>query len=132
VGTRPLGVLELYRRDCGTLTDREEQKLADYATAVGHTLMGNWYVHAARTGDAPNTLDTVAIVGADNAGGHPFSRAGIHLAAGIIAVQLDIPAGEGLDRLRAYSYGHQRSVTDVAADVIDRRLSFEHHRGDTR
>ncbi|BBX69828.1 hypothetical protein MPSYJ_32890 [Mycolicibacterium psychrotolerans] len=132
VGTRPLGVLEVYRRDAGTLTDREEQSLTDYATAVGHTLMGNWYLHAARTGSAPNTLDTVAIVGADNAGGHPFSRAGIHLAAGMIAVQLDVPAGEGLDRLRAYSYGQQRPISEVAADVISHRLSFEDHRDDAR
>lgn len=130
VGSRPLGVLEVYRRVAGALTDREEQRLTDYAAAVGHTLMGNWYVHAARTGSAPNALNTVAIVGADNAGGHPFSRAGIHLAAGIIAVQLNIPAGEGLDRLRAYSYGQQRPITEVAADVIGRRLSFEHHRSD--
>ncbi|MFJ6095304.1 hypothetical protein [Williamsia muralis] len=40
------------------------------------------------------------------------------------AVQLGIPAGQALDRLRAYSYQHGRSIKDVSDDVVARRLNL--------
>jgi hypothetical protein len=40
----------------------------------------------------------------------------------MVAVQLAVPAAEGLDRLRAYSYAQGRSIAAVAADIVARRL----------
>jgi hypothetical protein len=48
----------------------------------------------------------------------------IHVAGGMVAIQLDVNADEGVDRLRAYSYASGRRLTSVAADSIARRLTL--------
>jgi GAF domain-containing protein len=53
------------------------------------------------------------------------SRAGVHQATGMIAVQLGVGLAEALLRLRAYAYATERPVPDVAADVVSRRLRFD-------
>lgn len=50
------------------------------------------------------------------------------VASGMVAVQLAVPAAEGLDRLRAYSYAQGRSIAAVAADIVARRLSLRGER----
>ena len=42
----------------------------------------------------------------------------------MVAVQLGVTADEGLDRLRAYSNGHEKIRDRLAAAVLARRLSF--------
>ena len=49
----------------------------------------------------------------------------VHDAAGMISVQLGISVTEALIRLRAYAFGSDRLITDVAQDVIARRLRLE-------
>ncbi len=46
----------------------------------------------------------------------------------MVAVQAEISVGDALDLLRAYSFSHQQTLTAVAAEVIERRLSFREHR----
>ena len=45
----------------------------------------------------------------------------VHQASGMVAAQLDISVGEALMRLRAYAFGNDRRLTDVAEDVVARR-----------
>lgn len=52
-------------------------------------------------------------------------RAVVHQATGMISVQLGIPLAEALVRLRAFAYGSDRLVGDVAEDVVARRLRFD-------
>lgn len=52
-------------------------------------------------------------------------RAVVHQATGMISVQLDIPLTEALVRLRAFAYGRERLIGDVAEDVVARRLRFD-------
>jgi hypothetical protein len=52
-------------------------------------------------------------------------RAEIDQATGMISVQLDIGIGDAFARLRAYAYAHDRKLTDVARDVVNRQLRFE-------
>ena len=54
----------------------------------------------------------------------PFTRTQIHVAAGMVAIQLGITADEGVDRLRAHAYACARPVSSVAADIIARRMTF--------
>ena len=54
----------------------------------------------------------------------PFTRTQVHVAAGMIAVQLNLPTTDALDRLRAHAFAQRRSIVAVAADVVARRLSF--------
>jgi hypothetical protein len=50
----------------------------------------------------------------------------------MVAVQLGVSADEGLARLRAYTYAQSRSITDVAADIVAKRLSLRGFRDDRR
>jgi plasmid stability protein len=43
----------------------------------------------------------------------------------MLMAQLDITAAEALSRLRARAYATDRSVIDVARDILDRRLRLE-------
>jgi GAF domain-containing protein len=49
----------------------------------------------------------------------------VHQASGMVAAQLDVSVGQALVRLRAHAFGHDRALTDVAEDVVDRRLRFD-------
>jgi hypothetical protein len=49
-------------------------------------------------------------------------RAQIYQASGMVSVQLSIPVSDALVRIRAYAFGHDRTVSAVAADIVGRRL----------
>ncbi len=55
----------------------------------------------------------------------PYSRREMHQAAGMIAAQLSIGVDDALVVLRGHSFAAGRSVLDVAADVVARRLVFD-------
>jgi len=66
---------------------------------------------------------------ADDAESHeatlaPALRREVHQATGMILVQLGISATDAFARLRAYSFAAGRPVTDVARDVVERRIDF--------
>lgn len=48
----------------------------------------------------------------------------VHQASGMVAEQLGVPLGEALLRLRAFAFADDRSVTDVARDLVARRIRF--------
>jgi hypothetical protein len=54
-----------------------------------------------------------------------LSRAEVSQATGMLVAQLDIEPAEALVRLRAHAYATGRSATDVALDILDRRLRLE-------
>jgi len=54
-----------------------------------------------------------------------LSRAEVSQATGMLVAQLEIEPAEALVRLRAHAYAAGRSVTDVARDLLDRRLQLE-------
>ncbi|MGK9269407.1 ANTAR domain-containing protein [Williamsia muralis] len=53
-----------------------------------------------------------------------FSRSDVYLASGMVAAQLAVSADEALDRLRAFSFRHNRPLNDVADDVVARRMNL--------
>ncbi|MEU6953266.1 ANTAR domain-containing protein [Streptomyces sp. NPDC045714] len=55
-------------------------------------------------------------------------RAVVHQATGMLSVQLALPLGEALLRLRAYAYSHDRSLIEAAEDVVSRRLRLDDDR----
>lgn len=121
---RPLGVLELYRRTAGELRDSERESAQLCASALRIALQSNWRAVLLRSSSEEAAIDTAAVDGSASPPSDPFTRSQVHVAAGMVAVQLSISATEGLDRLRAYSYAENRSVLEVAADIVARRLSF--------
>jgi hypothetical protein len=49
----------------------------------------------------------------------------VHQATGMVAAQLDVPVDDALLLLRAHAFASGRNVTDVARDVVDRRLRLD-------
>lgn len=111
VGAIRVGVLDLYRDTPGQLTKpdlREALAFADAATVVILHLQDHDDEYGA---DSPLTdpIDTRAVV---------------HQATGMITIQLGITLAEALLRLRAHAYASGRTVSAIAADVVDRRMFF--------
>ncbi|PPF69320.1 ANTAR domain-containing protein [Rathayibacter tritici] len=53
-----------------------------------------------------------------------LARREVHQATGMILSQTGIAPDDALLILRAYAYSHSRTLRDVAADVVARRLDF--------
>jgi hypothetical protein len=49
----------------------------------------------------------------------------VHQASGMVSVQLGVSVGEALVRLRAYAFGSDRLLADVAGAVVARKLRFD-------
>jgi hypothetical protein len=73
------------------------------------------WVLEAQAGTSPDTVAGELEVGAD------FHFA-VHNAAGIVSVQEGISVTEAPVRLRAFAFSSDRSLPDVAQDVIARRV----------
>jgi hypothetical protein len=54
-----------------------------------------------------------------------LSRTEVSQATGMIVGQLEMEPAEALMRLRAHAYAANRSATDVARDILDRRIQLE-------
>ena len=54
-----------------------------------------------------------------------FARAEVSQATGMLVAQLDITPAQALVRLRAHAYATGRSATEVARDIIERRLRLD-------
>jgi GAF domain-containing protein len=107
-GTVNLGVLDLYRKAPGTLSDAQ---LRDAMSAADMTALMFLGVHT-DPGDG---------VWLDHA---VHGRVEIHQATGMVLVQLGVSAQDALARMRAYAFAEQRLLSDVAHDVVSRRLRF--------
>lgn len=108
VGAIHVGALDLYRDTAGDLTADELVEalaFADAATVIVLNLQGQ---------DDANTALAEPI----------GSRAEVHQATGMITIQLGISLDEALLRLRAHAYASGRTVSAVAADVVNRRMYF--------
>jgi hypothetical protein len=72
----------------------------------------------AQAGAPPDAMAAELEIGAD------FHFA-VHNAAGMVSAQLAISVTEALIRLRAFAFTNDRLLTDVAKDVIARRLRLK-------
>ncbi|WP_168176608.1 GAF and ANTAR domain-containing protein [Williamsia sp. 1135] len=125
-GGHPLGVLELYRRTEGELETSAHTAAITIANTAGLTVRRNWDEYLTSVDDAAHDPDTAAegLLPSPLDAPDEFSRSQVYLASGMVAVQLAIPASEALDRLRAFSYQHGRSIKDVADQIVARRLTL--------
>ena len=111
VGSLQVGAVDLYSNDTGQLTHRQ---VAD-ATALAK--IATWQV--LRRVLARNPLDVD-----DFQSGPVFSRREIHQATGMVIAQLDVTADDATLLLRAHAFSRDRSVREIASDIVERRLSF--------
>ncbi len=112
VGATRVGVLDLYRDTPGPLTDTELTEALAFADAATVVIL-----HLQDTDDRGAGEPTLT--------GPIDGRAVVHQATGMITIQLGIGVAEALQRLRGHAYATGRTVSDIAADVVSRRLHFE-------
>ncbi len=60
----------------------------------------------------------------DEGDGEPIYRYEVHQATGMVAAQLDVSDGEALTRLRGRAFADGRTVSELASDVVARRVRF--------
>jgi hypothetical protein len=112
VGTIRLGALNLYRDAPGALSDDQHADALVMADVAARAVL------AAQAKAPPAEL------AAELEKGGNF-RFVVHQASGMVAAQLGIGVGEALVRLRAYAFANDRLLSDVAEDVVARRLRLE-------
>jgi len=113
-GSVRIGSLTLSRPVTGDLSSDQ------HADALVFARLALDLVLALQSENAPDELDERFVDASAN-------TAGIHQASGIVAVQLHIDVAAALSVLRAHAYAQERSLGDVADDVVARRLLIEHH-----
>jgi hypothetical protein len=114
VGAALLGSLTLHRRDPGLLSDEQ------YADALAIAELVSYVILAMQAHAPPGRL-------ADELEWYEGKglRARVHQASGVISAQLDIGVADALVRLRAYAYAQERSVDEVAVEVMAGTLRFD-------
>ena len=112
-----LGALDLFRHRAGPLTDEQlagALAAAQLAELPLLDLLADDLQEIARDPDSSAWTELNAM-----------TRVEVSQATGMIVAQLDVDPGEALVRLRAHAYATGRSATDVAVDILDRRLRLE-------
>ena len=112
-----IGALDLFRSDPGHLSDEElagAMLAGEMAALPMLDLMHGNLVDAVTD---PNT-DAWAELNA-------LTRVEVSQATGMLVAQLGVEPAEALIRLRAHAYSTNRSATEVARDILDRRMRFE-------
>jgi hypothetical protein len=111
-GAARLGVIDLYRDRPGGLAGDDLAEALAFADAATELLLAEHLPG----GDLPGSEDLFA------------GRAVVHQATGMVSAQLEVPIDEAFLRLRARAYATERSLDDVAGDVVARRFRFEETR----
>lgn len=110
-GSGSLGTLTLYRHAVGELTAEQ------YADALVVARFAFGLLTSLQAGGPRDELDQVF---ADTLSG---SREVLQ-ASGVASVQLGVSVGSALAVLRAHAFAESCSLSEVATQVIDRRLKF--------
>ncbi|MET8766635.1 GAF and ANTAR domain-containing protein [Streptomyces sp. NPDC004658] len=120
VGGAAIGTLDLYSEQAGGLAEPDLRVALWVRDAVTLALMN---LQAGRHGCGGTEEDIereVACWVAASEAGHTE----VYQAVGMVMVQLDVDPEQALDRLRARAYADGRTVSQVAREVLTRRLSF--------
>ncbi|MFC8829659.1 GAF and ANTAR domain-containing protein [Streptomyces sp. NPDC057137] len=112
LGGITVGVLTALRSTPGPMTGQQMDDALALAAALTLRFLG---------GDGEQLVASVRP-------GTESHRAVVHQATGMLSVQLGLPLAKALLRLRAHAYGHDRSIIDVAQDVVARRLKLDDDR----
>lgn len=117
VGAVRLGALNLFRDRPGALTDDQHADALAMADVAAETVL------LLQANAPPGELSRELEAGGD------FQYV-VHQASGMIAAQLDLSVSLALIRLRAYAFGNERPLVDVARDVVGRVLRFDDRSGE--
>jgi hypothetical protein len=113
VGPLRIGAVDLYSIDPTDLTSTQTRHAATMARAVGR--------HVLR-----RALDEIG--GEHEDVGNAFSRRLIHQATGMVLAQLRIHGDDARLIIQGQAYATNRSMMEIAQDIVEGRLSFSHGR----
>jgi len=111
LGAARFGALNLYSSSPGDLSDEQHQTALVVADVATHAVLADLHDVA-----RPGALDDLYDIGS-------YQQV-VHQATGMVAVQLSVSIPDALSVLRARSYADGRPVSEIAADVVARRLRF--------
>ena len=112
VGRARIGALNLYRDQPGPLTEEQNADSLVLAGVAARAVLGM------QANASPGGL------------GEELEREGnfrfvVYQAAGMVSEELGISVEEAFARLRAYAFGNDRLLTDVARQIVSRHLRFD-------
>jgi hypothetical protein len=109
IGVVRLGALDVYRERAGVLSPPALSRALSFAEVTMEGLLD--------VGGAGDHVDEFL---------DDVSESGYRIfqAVGMVMIQLGVTATEALLRLRAHAYSRDRRLTEIAEDVIGRRLRF--------
>lgn len=121
LGAITVGVMDLYRREPGSLTGTGLAGALRAADAALWSLLG---VRACETleprAGGPGVAELPGWLS-----GAPLHRTEVYQATGMIIGRTGASAAAALARLRAYAFAHDLPIDKVARDVVARRLLFD-------
>jgi hypothetical protein len=112
VGAARLGVMDVFRERAGPLTEYQLVTAFRVADIIVETLLDR-QEDRGRQGIADGLVWSVG------------NRAQLFQAQGMVMVQLGVPLGEAMVRMRAYAFAENLRLDDVARDVVNRTLRFD-------
>ena len=115
IGAISLGVMDLYRLQPGPLEGEQLTSSLLGADAAALALL-DLDLAGHEPSDDPTALD--------DGDSRASYRLVVHAAAGMMTVQLGVSIEHALLHLRAAAYAQGRSINDVAADVVNRRVRY--------
>jgi hypothetical protein len=107
-----LGALDLYRDDVGPLETRDVEEAQAYAQAAIEVLL------ELQHGQPPGLLPEGVLPSWS-------TSSVVHQATGMVMVQLDSDINAAFAALRARAYQEDRTLQDLARDVLERRVRFD-------
>ena len=110
VGRSRLGAIDVYRNQPGPLSSDDVHDALRLSDALTQVLL--------RTRPGGSEPDPVP-------SDEPGFGVEVYQASGMVMVQLDVDVSEAMARLRAHAFSEDRSVQDVAREVVARRLRLE-------
>lgn len=111
VGEVCIGALNLYTTVPGALTDEQHENALVLASVSTQAFLASF------------EDGSVAVV--DDVGDVTQAQLTVYQATGMVSVQLGVRIEDALAILRGRAFAETRSVGELAADVVERRLRFE-------
>jgi hypothetical protein len=112
VGILSIGAVDLYDENAGTLPASAVRDATVMTDLVARSVLRRALTRAERDGTEQRREDG------------RWSRREVHQASGMLAAQTGVSVGDALLLLRAFAYTSRRTVRELAADVIARRVDL--------
>jgi hypothetical protein len=118
IGDSRVGGLTLYRDRPGPLTLYQQEDLVVLGEVTAKALLNMQLQSSGNAADGLGLADLTNF------------RAVVHQASGMIAVQQRVSIGEALSRLRAHAFATDVQISDVATNIVSRRLRLSSERSE--